>query len=67
MLPRDEELRNKVLYDALRECNPEIRAYNKYSIAYCDKMYMVIDVSKRVYIVKPMVIKITKPGIMDRL
>jgi len=67
MLPKDEELRNKVLYNALRDCNPKIRAYKKYSIAYCDKMYVIIDVNKYVYIVKPIVIKITKPGIMESL
>jgi len=67
MLPRDEELRNRVLRNALIDCDLRIRAYSKYSIAYCDKMYVIIDINKYVYIVKPMVIKVIKPGIMERL
>ncbi len=67
MILRDEELREKVLLEALRFCSPQYYSYKKYTVAYCNGFYIIIDIYKYVYIVKPLSIRTTKPGILDKL
>ena len=67
MIPRDEELREKVIIKSLSYCSPQYYSYKKYTIAYCNGIYVIIDIYKYIYIVKPLSIRVTKPGILDKL
>lgn len=67
MIPRDEELREKVLFRALHNCNIQYYSYKKYTIAYCNGLYIIIDIYKYVYIVKPLSIHVIRPRLLDKM
>ena len=67
MIPREEELREKVLVKALHYCNPQYYSYKKYTVAYCDGLYIIIDIYKYVYVIRPLSIHVTRPKLLDKL
>jgi len=56
-----------VLFNALKDLGPRIKAYSKYSVAYCKGLYVVLDVNRYIYVIKPLTIYRTKPKFMDKI
>jgi len=63
----DRELRNNILREAFKDQPVKIKAYPRFSVAYSKGVYVVLDIYRYIYVIKPLTISKCKPKFLDRV